>query len=83
MAEKVRKLGLERDYRFYLYFIDGDGNVCRQPKGKKPARGEAGARRAEVVVPHAVHRDNEYLYFIDRDGDVARSRRVGRGRRAA
>src|SRR6185312_5475075 len=32
MAEKVKQLNLERDYKKYLYFIDGEGNVCQKPK---------------------------------------------------
>src|SRR4051812_33063004 len=32
MAEKVKRLNLERDYKKYLYFIDGSGNVCQKPK---------------------------------------------------
>jgi hypothetical protein len=68
MAEKVKKL--ERDYKKYLYFIDGDGNVSRKPK--------SGEGATEVVVPKAVERDNNFLYFIDKDGDIARSPRATR-----
>jgi len=73
MAEKVKRLNLERDYKTYLYFIDGQGNVSRKSK--------SGKGETEVLVEQAVDRDNNYLYFIDKDGDVARSPRVGRGRR--
>ncbi len=74
MAEKVKKLNLERDYKTYLYFIDGSGNVCQKPK--------SGNGDSKVLVEHAVDRDNQYLYFIDKEGDVARSPRGGK-RRAA
>ena len=67
MADKVKRLGLDRDYSKYLYFIDGNGNVARKPK--------SGEGNAEVLVQKAVERDNKYLYFIDKDGDVARSER--------
>jgi hypothetical protein len=70
MAEKVNKLGLERDYKKFLYFIDGQGNVCKKPK--------SGEGETEVVVPNAVDRDNQFLYFIDKEGDVARSPRAAR-----
>jgi hypothetical protein len=73
MSEKVKKLSLERDYKKYLYFLDGEGNVCRKPK--------SGEGEAKVLVPNAVERDNQYLYFIDKDGDVARSERASRGSR--
>jgi hypothetical protein len=71
MAEKVKKLGLQRDYTKYLYFLDKDGNVCQKPK--------SGDGKTEIIVDHAVDRDNQYLYFIDKEGDVSRSPRVSRG----
>jgi hypothetical protein len=70
MAEKVKQLNLERDYKRYLYFIDGDGNVCQKPK--------SGEGESKVLVENAVTRDNQYLYFIDKEGDVSRSRRGSR-----
>ena len=70
MAEKVKELHLERDYKKYLYYIDGEGSVCQKPK--------SGDGEAKVLVPHAVERDNQYLYFIDKEGNVARSPRGSR-----
>lgn len=70
MAEKVKRLNLERDYKKFLYFIDGSGNVCQKPK--------SGEGENQVLVPNAIERDNQYLYFIDKDGDVARSPRATR-----
>ncbi len=70
MAEKVKKLNLERDYKKYLYFIDGSGNVCQKAK--------SGEGESQVLVPNAVERDNQFLYFIDKEGDVARSPRAAR-----
>jgi hypothetical protein len=75
MAEKVKKLGLERDYKNFLYFLDGEGNVCRKHK--------SGSKDSEIVVNHAVDRDNHYLYFIDKEGDVSRSERRTGNKRAA
>ncbi len=71
MSEKVKKLSLPRDYKKYLYFIDGNGNVCQKPK--------SGEGDSQVLVEHAIDRDNRYLYFIDKDGDVARSERGAKG----
>jgi hypothetical protein len=71
MAEKVNKLNLERDYKKYLYFIDGNGSVCRKQK--------SGEGETEVLAKNAVERDNNFLYFVDKDGDVARSPRAARG----
>lgn len=73
MSEKVKTLSLERDYKKYLYFLDGEGNVCRKPK--------SGEGESKILVPKAVQRDNQYLYFIDKDGDVARSERASRSPR--
>jgi hypothetical protein len=77
MAEKVKKLSLDRDYKKYLYFIDGPGNVSRKSK--------SGDGETEVLVPQAVERDNQFLYFIDKEGDVARSPRASsrKGKQAA
>ena len=75
MAEKVKKLGLQRNYAKFLYFLDKDGNVCQKPK--------SGDGKTEVVVEHAIDRDNQYLYFIDKEGDVSRSPRVSRGKSKA
>ena len=75
MKEKVKKLNLQRDYKKYLYFIDGEGNVCQKPK--------SGEGDSKVLVEHAVDRDNRFLYFIDKDGDVARSARSAGRKRAA
>jgi hypothetical protein len=75
MKEKVKKLNLQRDYKKYLYFIDGEGNVCQKPK--------SGDGDAKVLVEHAVDRDNHYLYFVDKDGDVARSARSAGRKKAA
>ena len=71
MAEKVKKLLLDRDYKKYLYFIDGAGNVCRKPK--------SGEGDSEVLVKNAVERDDQYLYFVDKEGDVSRSPRGTKG----
>ena len=71
MAEKVKQLGLKRDYAKYLYFLDKDGNVCQKAK--------SGEGKTEIVVKDAVNRDNQFLYFIDKEGDVSRSPRVSRG----
>ena len=71
MAEKVKKLNLQRDYKKYLYFLDGEGNVCQKSK--------SGEGDSKVLVPKAITRDNQYLYFIDKEGDISRSQRGSRG----
>ncbi len=71
MAEKVKKINLPRDYKKFLYYIDGNGNVCQKPK--------SGEGDSQVLVERAIDRDNRYLYFIDKDGDIARSERGSKG----
>ncbi len=67
MAEKVKDLKLNRDYKKFLYYIDGEGSVCQKPK--------SGEGEAKVLVENAVQRDNQFLYFIDKEGDISRSPR--------
>lgn len=67
MAEKVKDLKLKRDYKKYLYYIDGEGSVCQKPK--------TGEGEAKILVENAVSRDNQFLYFIDKEGDISRSPR--------
>jgi len=74
MAEKIKKLNLKRDYKQFLYFIDGEGNVCQKPK--------SGEGDSQILVKNAVERDNQFLYFIDKEGDISRSPR-GTKKRAA
>jgi hypothetical protein len=75
MAEKIKKLSLQRDYKQFLYFIDGEGNVCQKPK--------SGKGDSKVLVEKAVDRDNQFLYFIDKEGDVSRSPRGTKHKKAA
>jgi hypothetical protein len=70
MSEKIKKLNLQRDYKKFLYYIDGQGNVARKPK--------SGGGEAQILIERAVERDPGYLYFIDKEGDVSRSARGSR-----
>ena len=70
MADKVQQLGLERDYKQYLYFINKAGNVARKKKGGDSAE--------EVVAETRLQREKGFLYFIDKDGDLARAPRKGK-----
>ena len=65
MAEKVKVLHLERDFKQFLYWIDGSGNVVAKQK-----KGDA---QTVVLVEGAVTREKGFLYFLDKEGDVARS----------
>lgn len=69
-SHKVVHLKLERDYKKFLYFIDGQGNVCRKAKGKdaNPA--------TEIIVPNAIVRDKDHIFFVDKDGDISKTPRA-------
>lgn len=75
MAEKIKNLKLDRDYKKFLYYIDGEGSVCQKPK--------SGEGEAQVLVENAVQRDNQFLYFIDKEGDISRSPRGTKQKKAA
>ena len=70
MADKGQKLGLERDYKQCLYFINKQRNVARKKKG--------GGGDEEVVAETKLVREKGYLYFIDKEGDLARAPRKGK-----
>src|SRR6185295_12436756 len=75
MAEKVAKLGVNREKDFMYYVKDGNvWKVQRKqpgvPKGKQ-----------EKVADGGFEMDNNYIYFVDRDGNVARDKRAVGGQK--
>jgi len=75
MAEKVAKLGVNREKDFMYYVKDGAvWKVQRKqpgvPKGKQ-----------EKVADGGFEMDTNYIYFVDRDGDVARAKRAVGGQK--
>src|SRR3954466_7849039 len=87
MAEKVAKLGVEREKDFMYYVKDGEvWKVQRKQPGVPKGR-------PEKVADGGFEVDTNYIYFVDRDGDVARAKRAvggqkrkkkaGAGRKAA
>jgi hypothetical protein len=79
MAEKVAKLGVQRDNDFMYYISKGD--VWRVPR-KKPGQAKG---KKEKVASAGVDMDyGSYVYFLDANGDIARAkRRVGGTKKAA
>ena len=77
MAEKIARLGIERDNDLMYYIKNGDvwatpRKKAGQPKGKPQKVASAG-----VDLDYS-----QYIYFLDGDGDVARkARATGGGRR--
>ncbi len=69
MAQKVRKIGIERIPGF-LYFIDRQGDVSRA----KMSRSGAKKGKIEKVSKVGMKRQDGFLYFIDQKGDVSRSK---------
>ena len=78
MAEKIARLGIERDNDLMYYIKNGD--VWATPR-KKPGQPKG---KPQKVAAAGVDLDySQYIYFLDGDGDVARkARATGGGRRA-
>ncbi|MCR5505257.1 MAG: hypothetical protein K6E94_06920 [Elusimicrobiaceae bacterium] len=71
MAEKVLKLGVDREEGF-LYFIDKDGDVAKVAM----ARGGKKGGKAKKVAKAGIKKAKGYLYFLDKKGDVSRAKMV-------
>jgi len=78
MAEVVANVGVKKE-KGYLYFLDGNGNVCRAAMSR--AGRTKGKAKKEVVARSGVKKVSGYLYFIDKKGNVARAK-MARGRKA-
>ncbi len=75
MAEKVAKLGVEREKDFMYYVKDGGvWKVQRKQPGVPKGR-------QEKVADGGFEMDTNYIYFVDRDGDVARAKRAVGGQK--
>ncbi|MDR3092874.1 MAG: hypothetical protein LBU33_03040 [Endomicrobium sp.] len=74
MAEKVQKVGVERESG-YLYFIDKEGDVSRalmaRGKNKKSSK-------SSKVKKLGLKKESGYFYFLDVQGDISRAV-MGRG----
>ena len=75
MAEKVAKLGVNREKDFMYYVKDGGvWKVQRKQPGVPKGR-------PEKVADGGFEMDTNYIYFVDRDGDVARAKRAVGGQK--
>ncbi|MEP6655202.1 MAG: hypothetical protein ABJA82_17695 [Myxococcales bacterium] len=75
MAEKVEKLGVNRDKDF-MYYVK-DGAVWRVQR-KQPGVTKG---RPEKVADGTFQMDTNFIYFVDRDGDVSRAKRAVGGQK--
>lgn len=71
MAEKVQKVGVEREDGF-LYYIDKDGDVSRV----QMARGGKKGGKPKKIAKAGVKKEKGYLYFLDKKGDISRAKMV-------
>ena len=77
MAEKVAKLGVNREKDF-MYFVK-DGAVWKVQR-KQP--GVPKGKPEKVREPETpVQMDTDYIYFVDRDGDISRAERAVGGQK--
>ena len=75
MAEKVAKLGLERDKDHILYVKDGGVWRVRRKQAGMPKG------KPEKLADGGFEMDYSYIYFVDKDGDVARAKRIVGGQK--
>ena len=75
MAEKVEKLGVNRDKDF-MYYVK-DGAVWRVQR-KQPGVPKG---RPEKVADGSFQMDTDFIYFVDKDGDVSRAKRAVGGQK--
>jgi hypothetical protein len=75
MAEKVKKLGINREKDFMYYVKDGDVWKVRR---KQPGLPKG---RPEKVADGGFEMDNNYIYFVDKEGDAARAKRAVGGQK--
>ena len=75
MAEKVARLGINREKDFMYYVKDGSiWKVMRKQPGMPKGR-------PEKVAEGGFQMDNNYIYFVDKDGDAARAKRAVGGQK--
>jgi hypothetical protein len=77
MAEKIMKLGLEREPG-WLYFVNKQGFAARTRMAR---RGVRTSRGIEKLSGESVKKEPGYLYFIDKNGDIARAKMSRGGRK--
>ncbi len=75
MAEKVAKLGGNREKDFMYYVKDG---AVWKVQRKQPGVPKG---RPEKVEDGGVEMDTNYIYFVDKDGDIARAKRAVGGQK--
>ncbi len=75
MAEKVAKLGVNREKDFMYYVKDG---AVWKVQRKQPGVPKG---RPEKVADGGVEMDTNYIYFVDRDGDISRAKRAVGGQK--
>ena len=75
MAEKVAKLGVNREKDF-MYYVKG-GAVWKVPR-KQPG---VSAGKSEKVADGGFDMDTNFIYFVDKDGDVSRAKRAVGGQK--
>ena len=71
MAEKVLKVGMDREDGF-LYYIDKDGDIARV----QMARGGKKGGKPKKVEKCGIKKEKGYLYFLDKKGDISRAKMV-------
>ena len=71
MAEKVLKVGMDREDGF-LYYLAKDGDIARV----QMARGRKKGGKPKKVEKCGIKKEKGYLYFLDKKGDISRAKMV-------
>jgi len=75
MAQKMAKLGIQRD-KNYLYYIKG-GDVWQVPR-KQPGMKKG---KASKLADGGVKMESGFIYFLDKAGDISRTKAMVGGQK--
>jgi len=75
MAQKVAKLGIQRDNN-YLYYIKG-GDVWQVPR-KQPGMKKG---KGTKLAAGGVKMESGFIYFLDKAGDISRTKAMVGGQK--
>jgi hypothetical protein len=75
MAQKMAKLGIQRD-KNYLYYIKG-GDVWQVPR-KQPGMKKG---KASKLADGGIKMESGFIYFLDKAGDISRTKAMVGGQK--
>ena len=76
MGKKVKKTGVERDDKNFLYYIK-NGQVWQVPR-KQPGQKKG---KPTMLIDGEIEMDSAFIYFLDKAGDISRTKRAVGGQK--